>query len=49
MDLSSPVVALFMMGRNGFLNIPFTTVDDQVFEKLLEPVNYDKFKDIKLL
>lgn len=48
-DMNSPVVALFLMGRNGFLNIPFTSVDDNVFEKLLEPMNYEKLRDIELV
>lgn len=41
-DLNSPVVALFLMGKNGFLNIPFTSVDDSVFEALTQPVSVRK-------
>jgi len=48
-DLNSPIVALFLMGKNGFLNIPFTTVDDSVFDKLMEPLAHEKFRDFKLL
>ncbi|KAL7015844.1 hypothetical protein ACKWTF_016695 [Chironomus riparius] len=47
-DLNSPIVALFLMGKNGFLNIPFTTVDDGVFDKLMEPLAHEKFRDFKL-
>lgn len=35
-DLTSPVVAVFLLSSEGLLSVPFTTVSDGVLEKIIE-------------
>lgn len=47
-DLSSPVVSVFLLGRDGLLSVPFTTVADEVLERLVETSKDGGRNDYKL-
>uniref|UniRef100_U5ELH4 non-specific serine/threonine protein kinase n=1 Tax=Corethrella appendiculata TaxID=1370023 RepID=U5ELH4_9DIPT len=47
-DLSSPVVAVFLLGSEGLLSVPFTTVSDEVFLDVIEQSKNGNYKDLKL-
>lgn len=48
-DLTSPVVAAFLLGSEGLLSIPFTTVSEEAFEAILEESKEGNVNTIKLL
>ncbi|XP_067612639.1 serine/threonine-protein kinase/endoribonuclease IRE1 [Eurosta solidaginis] len=47
-DLTSPVVAAFLLGSEGLLSVPFTTVSDEAFESILEESKDGNVNTIKL-
>uniref|UniRef100_A0A1A9WJ68 non-specific serine/threonine protein kinase n=1 Tax=Glossina brevipalpis TaxID=37001 RepID=A0A1A9WJ68_9MUSC len=47
-DLTSPVVAAFLLGSEGLLSIPFTTVSEEAFEVILEESKEGNVNTIKL-
>uniref|UniRef100_A0A1B0BLV8 non-specific serine/threonine protein kinase n=1 Tax=Glossina palpalis gambiensis TaxID=67801 RepID=A0A1B0BLV8_9MUSC len=47
-DLTSPVVAAFLLGSEGLLSIPFTTVSEEAFEAILEESKEGNVNTIKL-
>ncbi|XP_054726618.1 serine/threonine-protein kinase/endoribonuclease IRE1 [Anastrepha obliqua] len=47
-DLTSPVVAAFLLGSEGLLSVPFTTVSDEAFEAILEESKTGNVNTIKL-
>uniref|UniRef100_W8C6D6 non-specific serine/threonine protein kinase n=1 Tax=Ceratitis capitata TaxID=7213 RepID=W8C6D6_CERCA len=47
-DLTSPVVAAFLLGSEGLLSVPFTTVSDEAFESILEESKTGNVNTIKL-
>uniref|UniRef100_A0AAG5CTX8 non-specific serine/threonine protein kinase n=1 Tax=Anopheles atroparvus TaxID=41427 RepID=A0AAG5CTX8_ANOAO len=47
-DLSSPVVAVFLLGSEGLLSVPFQTVSDEVLQELNERAKSGNFDDLKL-
>lgn len=48
-ELESPVVATFLMGPEGLLSVPFTTVSDDTLNGILEFARDGQKNDIKLL
>lgn len=48
-DLSSPVVAVFLLGSEGLLSVPFQTVSDEVLQEINERAESGNFDDMKLL
>lgn len=48
-DLSSPVVAVFLLGPDGLLSVPFTTVSDGTLKGIVEYARDGQQNDIKLL
>lgn len=48
-DLSSPVVAVFLLGPDGLLSVPFTTVSDDSLRNIVEYARDGQQNDIKLL
>ncbi|XP_039970411.1 serine/threonine-protein kinase/endoribonuclease IRE1 [Bactrocera tryoni] len=47
-DLTSPVVAAFLLGSEGLLSVPFTTVSDEAFESIIEESKTGNVNTIKL-
>ncbi|XP_036324827.1 serine/threonine-protein kinase/endoribonuclease IRE1 [Rhagoletis pomonella] len=47
-DLTSPVVAAFLLGAEGLLSVPFTTVSDEAFESILEESKTGNVNTVKL-
>lgn len=47
--LGSPVVATFLMGPEGLLSVPFTTVSDDTLKSIVEYARDGQKNDIKLL
>lgn len=47
--LESPVVATFLMGPDGLLSVPFTTVSDATLNNIVEFARDGQKSDIKLL
>ncbi|KNC31642.1 hypothetical protein FF38_11092 [Lucilia cuprina] len=47
-DLTSPVVAAFLLGPEGLLNVPFTTVSDEAFQAILEESKDGNVNTVKL-
>lgn len=48
-QLESPVVATFLMGPDGMLSVPFTTVSDATLNNIIEFARDGQKNDIKLL
>lgn len=48
-DLSSPVVAVFLLGPDGLLSVPFTTVSDGTLKSIVDYARDGQQSDIKLL
>lgn len=48
-DLNSPVVAVFVLGPEGLLSVPFTTVSDGALKNIIEYARDGQQSDIKLL
>lgn len=48
-DLNSPVVAVFVLGPEGLLSVPFTTVSDGALKSIIEYSRDGQQSDIKLL
>lgn len=48
-DLNSPVVAVFVLGPEGLLSVPFTTVSDGALKNIIEYARDGQQNDIKLL
>lgn len=47
-DIKSPVVAVFLLSREGFLSVPFTTVADDVIDKVVAYSKNEETSDFKL-
>ncbi|KAH8273177.1 hypothetical protein KR018_010982 [Drosophila ironensis] len=47
-DLSSPVVAAFLLGPDGLLSVPFTTLSDEAFQAILEESKTGNVNTVKL-
>ncbi|XP_064552906.1 serine/threonine-protein kinase/endoribonuclease IRE1 [Drosophila montana] len=47
-DLNSPVVAAFLLGPDGLLSVPFTTVSDEAYEAILEESKTGNVNTVKL-
>lgn len=47
-DIKSPVIAIFLLGPDGFLSVPFTTVADDVIDKVVDYSKNDETSDFKL-
>ncbi|XP_053679518.1 serine/threonine-protein kinase/endoribonuclease IRE1 [Anopheles nili] len=47
-DLASPVVAVFLLGSEGLLSVPFQTVSDDVLQEINERAKSGNFDDMKL-
>ncbi|XP_058119548.1 serine/threonine-protein kinase/endoribonuclease ire-1 [Anopheles ziemanni] len=47
-DLSSPVVAVFLLSSEGLLSVPFQTVSDDVLQEINERAKSGNFDDLKL-
>ncbi|XP_055543489.1 serine/threonine-protein kinase/endoribonuclease IRE1 [Wyeomyia smithii] len=47
-DLSSPVVAVFLLGSEGLLSVPFQTVSDEVLQEINERARDGNFDNLKL-
>lgn len=49
-DIStSPIVAIFILSKEGFLSVPFTTVSENVIEKVIEYSQSERKNDFQLL
>ena len=48
-DLTSPVVAAFLLGPEGLLSVPFTTVSEEAFQAILEESKDGNVNTVKLL
>lgn len=48
LDITSPIVSVFLLSREGFLSIPFTAVADEVIEKVVDYSKSDGKNDFKL-
>lgn len=48
-DLASPVVAAFLLGPEGLLSVPFTTVSDEAFNAILDESKGGNVNTVKLL
>lgn len=48
-DLSSPVVAAFLLGPEGLLSVPFTTVSEGALKNIIEYAKDGQQNDLKLL
>ncbi|XP_068157925.1 serine/threonine-protein kinase/endoribonuclease IRE1 isoform X1 [Drosophila tropicalis] len=46
--LSSPVVAAFLLGPDGLLSVPFTTVSDEAYQAILEESKRGNVNTVKL-
>ncbi|XP_034663834.1 serine/threonine-protein kinase/endoribonuclease IRE1 [Drosophila subobscura] len=47
-DLSSPVVAAFLLGPDGLLSVPFTTLSDEAYQAILEESKTGNVNTVKL-
>ncbi|XP_055609456.1 serine/threonine-protein kinase/endoribonuclease ire-1-like [Uranotaenia lowii] len=47
-DLSTPVVAVFLLGIEGLLSVPFQTVSDEVLQEINERAKDGNFDNLKL-
>lgn len=48
LDIKSPIIAIFLLSRDGFLSVPFTTVGDDVIDKVVAYSKSDGNSDFKL-
>lgn len=48
LDIKSPIVAIFLLGRDGFLSVPFTPVADEVIDKVVDYSKSGGTNDFKL-
>lgn len=49
-DVASPVVAVFLLGSEGLLSVPFQTVSDEVLQEINERAqDGNNFDNLKLL
>lgn len=48
-DLQSPVVAVFLLGPDGLLSVPFTTVSDDALQNIINYAKEGHKTDVKLL
>lgn len=48
-DLSSPIVAVFLLGPDGLLSVPFTTVSDEALQSIIEYARDGQQNNIKYL
>lgn len=48
-DLESPVVAVFLLGPDGLLSVPFTTVSDDALQNIIDYAKEGHKTDVKLL
>lgn len=48
LDIKSPVIAVFLLGRDGFLSVPFTTVADDIIDKVVAYSKNEETSDFKL-
>lgn len=48
-DMSSPIVAVFVLGPEGLLSVPFTTVSDAALKNIIEYASDGQKNDIRLL
>lgn len=48
-DLSSPVVAVFLLGPDGLLSVPFTTVSDEALKNIIEYARDGQHNNMKYL
>lgn len=48
-DLSSPVIAVFLLSSDGLLSVPFTTVSDGALQSIIEYARDGQENNLKLL
>lgn len=48
LDIKSPIIAIFLLGRDGFLSVPFTTVAEDVIDKVVDYSKSGGTSDFKL-
>jgi serine/threonine-protein kinase/endoribonuclease IRE1 len=48
LNINSPIVAIFLLGPDGFLSVPFTTVAEDVIQKVVDYSKNDATTDFKL-
>lgn len=48
-DLKTPVVAVFLLGPDGLLSVPFTTVSDGALKSIIEYARDGQQNNVKLL
>lgn len=47
-DIESPIIAIFLLGRDGFLSVPFTTVAEDIIDKVVDYSKSPGTSDFKL-
>ncbi|XP_055375464.1 serine/threonine-protein kinase/endoribonuclease IRE1 [Condylostylus longicornis] len=47
-DLGSPIISAYLLGKEGLLSVPFTTVADNVLESIVQDARDDTINEIKL-
>lgn len=48
LDIKSPIIAIFLLGPEGFLSVPFTTVAEDIIDKVVHYSKSDGTSDFKL-
>lgn len=48
LDVKSPIIAIFLLAGDGFLSVPFTTVAEDVIDKVVDYSKNDGSSDFKL-
>lgn len=48
-DMTSPIVAVFLLGPDGLLSVPFTTVSDGALKSIIDYARDGQQNNIKLL
>lgn len=49
LDIDSPIVSMFILSRDGFLSVPFTTVAEEVIDKVSQFSKDDERSDFELM
>jgi serine/threonine-protein kinase/endoribonuclease IRE1 len=47
-SIKSPIVSIFLLGRDGLLSVPFTTVAEDVIDKVVDFSKHNGINDFQL-
>lgn len=48
LDIKSPIISIFLLGRDGLLSVPFTTVAEDVIDKVVDFSKNNGINDFQL-